>query len=78
MFFLFTKEKYGDIDAMLKKLQAMGYEEVKLVDTTEGLFMTRKRSNCFVLKRLSAVDWQKIKFSDFQKPPFLIDGCFCF
>ncbi len=39
---LFTVNRYGDMDAFLKKLKDMGYEEVKLIDTMDGLFMTRK------------------------------------
>ncbi len=38
------------MNVLLKKLQVMGYEEAKLVDATEGLFMTRKEAAVLCLK----------------------------
>ena len=36
---LMSQARYGDMDAFVKKLKAEGYEEVKLIDTTDGMFM---------------------------------------
>ncbi len=41
---LFTKGKNGNQDELLQKLQDMGYEKVELLDTTDGLFMTKWES----------------------------------
>ena len=46
---IFTKGKYGDMHAFIKKLKDMGYEKVELIDTTNGLFMTRKEAGRLVL-----------------------------
>ena len=40
----FSKSKYGDMQAFVKKLKAMGYEEVELIDTADGKFMTKFES----------------------------------
>ncbi len=37
---IMSKSKYGDMNAFVKKLKDMGYEEVQLIDTTKGKFMT--------------------------------------
>ena len=37
---IFSKAKYGDMQAFVNKLRAMGYEKVELIDTTRGLFMS--------------------------------------
>jgi len=37
---IMSKGKYGDLEAFVSKLREMGYEEVKLVDTTKGMFMS--------------------------------------
>lgn len=41
---IFSKSKYGDMLAFVKKLKAMGYEEVELIDTADGKFMTKFES----------------------------------
>lgn len=41
---IMSKAKYGDIQAFVKKLKDMGYSEVKLVDTTNGMFMSKWES----------------------------------
>ena len=41
---IFSKSKYGDMKAFVQKLRGMGYEEVRLVDTTDGKFMTKKEA----------------------------------
>ena len=37
---IFSRFKYGDMQAFVKKLKGMGYAEVELIDTTNGMFMT--------------------------------------
>ena len=41
---IMSKAKYGDMKSFVKKLKDMGYEEVKLVDTTNGMFMSKWES----------------------------------
>ncbi|MGX8706196.1 MAG: class I SAM-dependent methyltransferase [bacterium] len=38
---IFSKSKYGDMQAFVQKLRDMGYQRVELIDTTNGKFMTR-------------------------------------
>jgi ubiquinone/menaquinone biosynthesis C-methylase UbiE len=38
---IMSKSKYGDIQSFAKKLKDMGYEDVRLVDTTNGMFMNK-------------------------------------
>ena len=37
---IFSKAKYGDMQAFVRLLREMGYEEVELIDTTDGMFMS--------------------------------------
>ena len=37
---IMSKYKYGDMNEFVKKLKDMGYEDVRLIDTTNGMFMT--------------------------------------
>lgn len=41
---LMSQARYGDMDAFVKKLKAEGYEDVRMIDTTDGMFMTRKEA----------------------------------
>lgn len=41
---IMSKGKYGDMQSFVEKLKSMGYEEVKLIDTTKGMFMTKFES----------------------------------
>ena len=41
---IFSKSKYGDMRAFVQKLKAMGYEQVELIDTTDGTFITKTES----------------------------------
>ena len=41
---IFSKLKYGDMRAFVKKLEDMGYEHVELIDTTDGMFMTKREA----------------------------------
>ena len=38
---IMSKSRYGDIQEFADKLRAMGYEEVKLIPTDDGLFMSK-------------------------------------
>ena len=37
---IFSRAKYGDMQAFVQKLRGMGYERVELIDTTQNLFMS--------------------------------------
>ena len=37
---IFSKAKYGDMQAFVDKLREMGYEKAELIDTTRGMFMS--------------------------------------
>ena len=41
---IFSRSKYGDMEAFVKKLKDMGYEKVELIDTTDGSFITKFES----------------------------------
>ena len=41
---IMTKARYGDMDAFVAKLKAEGYEDVRLIDTADGLFMEKSES----------------------------------
>ena len=41
---IFSKSKYGDMQAFVRKLEDMGYEKVELIDTTNGMFMTKSEA----------------------------------
>ena len=41
---IMNKTRYGDMDAFVKKLKDMGYEDVRLIDTTDGMFMEKKKA----------------------------------
>ncbi len=41
---IFSRFKYGDMQAFMKKLRDMGYERVELIDTTDGRFMTKSEA----------------------------------
>ncbi|MBO6242334.1 MAG: class I SAM-dependent methyltransferase [Butyrivibrio sp.] len=38
---IMSKSKYGDMQSFAQKLKDMGYEDVKLIDTTSGMFMSK-------------------------------------
>lgn len=37
---IFSKARYGDMQAFAEKLRSMGYEKVELINTTDGMFMS--------------------------------------
>ena len=41
---LMSRARYGDMDAFVRRLKAEGYEDVRLIDTTDGRFMGRKEA----------------------------------
>lgn len=41
---LMSRARYGDMDAFVKKLKAEGYEDLRLIDTTDGRFMGRREA----------------------------------
>lgn len=47
---LMSPARYGDMELFVRQLKAMGYEQVELIDTTDGLFMTRKEANRIMLQ----------------------------
>ena len=38
---IFSKSKYGDMQAFVRQLKDMGYRKVELIDTTDGMYMTK-------------------------------------
>lgn len=47
---LFTPGKYGDMAAFVEKLRKLGYREVELIDTANGLFMSPKEAKWLALR----------------------------
>ncbi len=41
---LMSKSRYGDMNEFIEKLKKDGYQDVQLIDTTKGLFMTHKEA----------------------------------
>ena len=41
---IMSQRRYGDMQAFAAKLRAMGYEEVRLIDTTDGTFLGKKEA----------------------------------
>ncbi len=41
---IFSKAKYGDMNCFVQKLRDLGYETVALIDTTDGIFMTKREA----------------------------------
>ena len=46
---IFSRAKYGDMESFVQKLRAMGYEQVELIDTTQGLFITPSEAKWMAL-----------------------------
>ena len=47
---LMGKNRYGDMEAFCRKLREMGYAEVRMIDTTDGMFMTKREANRLMLQ----------------------------
>ena len=41
---IFSKSRYGDMQAFIRKLKDMGYADVRLIDTTDGTWITKWES----------------------------------
>ncbi len=41
---IFSRSKYGDMQAFVRKLKDMGYKQVELIDTTSGKFMKKSEA----------------------------------
>ena len=39
-----NKSRYGDMNKFIEKLEKDGYQDVQLIDTRKGLFMTHKEA----------------------------------
>lgn len=46
---IFSKMMYGDMDSFVRKLKEMGYQDVRLISTTDGMFMTKKEARRLML-----------------------------
>ena len=46
---LFSPARYGDMEKFMQELRDAGYQDVRLIDTTKGLFMTQKEANRLML-----------------------------
>lgn len=46
---LMSPVRYGDMAAFVRQLEALGYERVELIDTTDGLFMSRQEAKRLML-----------------------------
>ena len=41
---IFSRSKYGNMQAFVRRLQEMGYQKVDLIDTTDGRFMSKSEA----------------------------------
>ncbi len=41
---MMSEARYGDMQAFVQSLRQEGYEEVRLIDTTDDMFMGRKEA----------------------------------
>ncbi|MCR4622819.1 MAG: class I SAM-dependent methyltransferase [Clostridiales bacterium] len=46
---IFSRSKYGDMQAFAEKLRDMGYQKVELIDTTNGQFMKKSEATWMAL-----------------------------
>ncbi|MBE5808485.1 MAG: class I SAM-dependent methyltransferase [Clostridiales bacterium] len=46
---IFSRAKYGDMQAFVQCLKDMGYQKVELIDTADGTFMTRSEAGWMAL-----------------------------
>lgn len=47
---IFSRGKYGDMETFICNLRDMGYRDVRLVDTTDGIFMTKREAAIYSLR----------------------------
>ena len=43
------KARYGDMEKFAAELRAEGYEEVRLIPTANGMFMSKREGLCYFL-----------------------------
>ncbi len=41
---IMSKNRYGDMGAFVRKLKDLGYKDVRLIDTTDGMFIEKKKA----------------------------------
>ena len=41
---IFSKSRYGDMQGFVRNLKNTGYEDARLIDTTDGMFMTKREA----------------------------------
>ena len=46
---LMSKSRYGDMEAFCQKLREMGYTDVRLINTTNGMFMSKREAKRLLL-----------------------------
>ncbi len=46
---IFSVSKYGDMQGFIDKLRSMGYQEINLISTTDGMFMSRTEATWMAL-----------------------------
>lgn len=46
---IFSKMMYGDMDSFVQRLKEMGYQDVRLISTADGMFMTKKEARRLML-----------------------------
>ena len=46
---LMSPVRYGDMEQFVAELKAQGYEKVELIDTTNGMFMSRQEAKMLML-----------------------------
>lgn len=56
---LMTPRRYGDMQVYVKKLREMGYERVDLIDTTDGVFMSKKEASHIMLRSSTLLGGKK-------------------
>lgn len=56
---LMSKRRYGDMQAFMQQLREMGFEEVQLIDTADGMFMSRLESRRLMLRGSSLLVGKK-------------------
>lgn len=47
---LMGKNRYGDMEAFCQKLKDMGYADVQMIDTTDGMFMSKREAKRLMLQ----------------------------
>ncbi len=56
---IFSKSRYGDMQAFVMKLKDMGYRQVELIDTTNGRFMNKSEAAWMALSGSALLNGRK-------------------